>query len=215
MGDLEDDLDVPVEYGEIVSHNASHAIVNFARHDEADLLVTAGEPVDVGGRLRGRDVEWIASHAPCDLLLVDTDRLGGETVALVTDQGPFGPLKVQVADAIATATDAEVELVHALQADTAEGRADTVDGYHDDLAELFSVPVSSTTLDDADPETVASAVDAGLVIVGNDDSAVVRQLDDRQPDEIVEEVESGAVVVRPHGARQPNLLSRLVERLAF
>lgn len=215
MADLEDELDVPIEYGEIVSHDAGHAIVNFARHDEADLLVTGGEPV--GDRMLGRDVDWIAGHAPCDLLLVDTDRLDGiETVALVTDQGPFAPLKVRVADAIAAATDAEVELVRALQSDSAEGQADTVDGYHDELAELFSVPVGSTMLDDDDPETIATAVDdAGLVIVESDDSAVLRQLDDRQPDQIVDEVESGAVIVHPHEARQPNPLSRLVERLAF
>ncbi len=217
MAGLEGGIDVPLEYGEIVSHDAAHAVVNFARHDGADLLVTGGGPIGVGARLLGRDVDWIARHAPCDLLLVDTDRLDGQgSIALVADQGPFDPLKVRVADAIATAVGAEVELVQVLQSAPADGQVDTVDGYHDELANIFSVPVDSTFVGDDSPERVAGAVDhAGLVIVESDDSAVVRHLDDHRPDEIVDAVESGAVVVRPHETRQPGVVGRLLERLAF
>jgi amino acid transporter len=217
MADRAEDLEPVVEYGEIVSHDTAHAVVNFARHADADVLAVGGGPVGVGPRLVRNDVDWIARHEPCDLLVVDADRaVEGDTVAVVTDQGPFDPLKTRVADAVATAADAEVELVQALNVDPKEGQSDAVDGYHDDLTELFSVPVESTVLPDDDPESVADAVaDAGLVVVGRDDSAVVRRLDDREPAAIVDAVESGTVVVYPHETRRPSPLGRLAERLAF
>ena len=217
MDDRAEDLEPVVEYGEIVSHDTAHAVVNFARHGDADVLAVGGGPVGVGPRLVRNDVDWIARHEPCDLLVVDADRaVEGDTVAVVADRGPFDPLKTRVADAVATAADAEVELVQALNVDPKGGQSDAVDGYHDDLTELFSVPVESTVLPDDDPESVADAVaDAGLVVVGRDDSAVVRRLDDREPTAIVDAVESGTVVVYPHETRRPSPLGRLAERLAF
>jgi amino acid transporter len=217
MADRAEDLEPVVEYGEIVSHDTAHAVVNFARHADADVLAVGGGPVGVRPRLLRNDVDWIARHEPCDLLVVDADRaVEGDTVAVVTHQGPFDPLKTRVADAVATAADAEVELVQALAVDPKAGQSDAVDGYHDDLTELFSVPVESTVLPAEDPESVADAVaDAGLVVVGRDDSAVVRRLDDREPAAIVDAVESGTVVVYPHETRRPSPLGRLAERLAF
>ena len=214
MADLAPTLDVDLEYGEIVSHDTAHAVVNFARHDSADLLVVGGGPVGLGSRLARNDVDWIARHEPCDLLVVDADRaVAGGTVALVADQGPFDPLKTRVADAVAAATGGRVELVQALEADA---EADGVDGYHDDLTGLFSVPVESTVLSDRDPEAVADAVaDASLVVVAHDDPAIVRRLDDRGPAAIVEAVDGGTVVVHPHEGNRPSPLARLVERLAF
>jgi amino acid transporter len=214
------DLDVPVEYGEIVSHDTAHAVVNFTRHSGAEMLVLGGGPVGGGPRLVRNDVDWIARQEPCDLLVVDAARaVAGDTVAVVTDQGPFDPLKARVADAVAAAAGADIELVPALGVEPTGSRSEAVDDYHEDLGDLFSVPVESTVTTDSDPAAVADVVAAtGLVVVGREDSAVVRRLDDRDPTAIVDAahaVECGTVVVYPDGTRRPNPLERLLERLAF
>lgn len=216
MNDRRNAFDVPMAYGEVVSHDVDRAIVNFAGHQDADLLVLGSDTVDVDSRLVGHDLDWVARNTPCDLLMVDTVDLDEiESVALVTDQDPFDPLKMRVADAIAALADATVELIQTPPQDSRTGRFETIEGYHDDLTELLSAPVTSRTLEDDDPQVVAPTVDdAGLVIVGGDDEDVVHEIDDEQEDELWSGNERGVVVARSHDRTQSNLLGRLMDRLA-
>jgi hypothetical protein len=172
-------------------------------------------PGGIGDRLLGHDVDYVSSHAPCDVVHVDPGGLGSaDTIALVTDQGPFDSLKLQVADAIASATGADIELVHADGVSSTPG-VETLQAYHEEIAEMLSVSASSTRIPDNDDDTVVSAVeDAEIVIAESDDSAIVRALRQRPVDGSTDPA-SQTLLVRPNATRKPHLLSRLAERLAF
>ncbi len=217
MEELASTLDIPIEFGEIVSHDARHAVVNFARHHDTDLLVIEGAPSGVRSWLAGEAVEWIARHAPCDLLLVEPAPLAsGGTLALITDSGPFDPLKVEIADGLARSVDGSVVLVHAVPPTATEEQRTTIRGYHEDLTDLCSVPVESRIVEGTEPATVAEAVSsADLIIVGSEDSWWNWLLDNRQPRKIVEAVNGPFIVVRPHREREPGPVARLLERFAF
>jgi amino acid transporter len=67
------DVDVPISYGEVVTHDRRHGIVNFARHRSASTLVLARDPAGLRSFGVGNDVDWIRRHAPCSVVLVDPD----------------------------------------------------------------------------------------------------------------------------------------------
>jgi amino acid transporter len=64
-------VDVPVSYGEVVSHDHRHGIVNFAKDRSATALVMERDPPGVRSSGIGNDVDWIRRHAPCSVVLVD------------------------------------------------------------------------------------------------------------------------------------------------
>ncbi|GAB3687556.1 amino acid permease [Salinarchaeum chitinilyticum] len=105
------ELDVDVEVAEVVSHDTKHAVVNLARHRDVDLLVTEHERLRLRSRILGRPVDWIVRHAHCDVVLVgDGEYVSPREVALVGDGGPFDPLAVSVAEAIAEANNGQLLL---------------------------------------------------------------------------------------------------------
>jgi amino acid transporter len=63
---LTEAFDVPVHYGEIVSHDTKRAIVNFAEHEDADFLVLEREDDPLYSPVFGSSIEWVTRHAPCD-----------------------------------------------------------------------------------------------------------------------------------------------------
>jgi len=217
MEALQSELEVPLEFGEIVSHDPRHAVVNFARHHGTDLLMVEGEPAGLRSWMAGREAEWIVRHAPCDLLLMRAPQF--ETlrrIALITDNGPFDPLKVEIVDALAQATGATLELVHALSPDATDEQRATIRDYHDGLMELCSVPVESRLVTESAPDAIAETLaDSDLIVVGSDDSWWNRLLDRRQPRRIVEAYDGPAVVVHPHRERAPGAVRRLFERFAL
>lgn len=217
MQQLQSDLDVPLEFGEVVSHDPRHAVVNFAQHHDTDLLLIESSTVGLRSWLAGDDVEWIARHMPCDLLLVDPPQLEDlHQLTLITDNGPFDPLKVEIADALAHAVGATVELIHVIPPDATEEHRATLRDYHDDLMDLCMVPITSRFVEERTPGGIAQSIPPDqLIIVGSDDSWWNRLLDRRQPHRIVEAFEGPSIVVRPHTERAPGPAQRLLERFAF
>ncbi|MFO8100491.1 MAG: universal stress protein [Salinibacter sp.] len=217
MDRLEATLDVPFAYGEVVSHNVRHAVANFARHHGADLLVL-GRAVGADRSWRDeQDLDWIGRHCASDLLLAEPTPLSVlDRIALVTDSGPFDPLKVRLVDALATDADAAIVLVHAMPPEATDEQRAPIRTYHEDLMALCAGPVESVIVDGEDPATVARAAErADLVVVESDASWWSRVLDSREPYPIVEAFGGPSLVVRPHQTRQPGLLGRLLERGAF
>lgn len=211
MAELADSLDVPLEYGELVSHDTRHAVVNYVDDCNADLLVLEGVHGGLRSRLFGNDPDWITRHSSCDVLLVDVDPDETyEEVGLVTDRGPFDPLKVQVADALASAGGATLALVQTVPDDATEELRETVRDYHAELGELASVPVDSRVV--AESNLGQAVVSADLVVVEGDDGGLFTGRPHRQ---IVDAADAPSVVVRPHEDGRPGPLGRLLERVAF
>jgi len=217
MEQLQSELEAPLKFGEVVSHDPRHAVVNFAHHHETDLLVIESSTVGIRSWLAGDDVEWIARHVPCDLLLIEPPRFDDlQRLALITDNGPFDPQKVEIADALAHVAGASVELVHAVPADATDDHRATIRDYHNELMELCSVPVTSRFVEESTPGAIAQSLAPDqLIIVGSDDSWWNRLLDRRQPHRIVEAFDGPSIIVRPHAERAPGPVRRLLERFAL
>ena len=210
MEELSAEFDVDVEADEIVSHDTKHAIVNFAKHRGVDTVVTEHEPLRLRSRLFGDPIDWVVRHAPCDVLLVDNlgyDR--PERVVLSGTDGPYHPLAVRVAEAVAAANEGDVVLWYPTDRGGTDQRRRTIGEYQSELSELLSVPVraESVRTDGGRP----SRPDL-LVRRGADDRLRAALFDDRP---VVPSPGCTTVTVYPHGSRRPRLVRRLLERVTF
>ncbi|RAW44707.1 amino acid transporter [Halorubrum sp. 48-1-W] len=213
MADRATDSEMPIRYGEVVSHDTRHAVVNYAAEIDADTLVI--ERSTGSGTLLGSDSDWIERHAPCTVIEASNlDHDAVERVGVVTDEGPFDPAKVALADALATATDATVTFYFALGADPAESRRNTTDDYLSELAALCEAPVETQVVEsDADDAVELAAGDADVLVVNGVQRGLTDRLFARGADPATVGPEHGTLVV--YGASQPGRLRRAVERRLF
>jgi len=213
------DVDAPVEYGEIVSHDTKHAIVNFAKHHDSDLVVLERDTSELRSGLFSDDFRWLLDHAPCDVLAVKGHDLESvRSIGIVTDRGPYDSLKIEIADALASEAGATIELIYPISPDATPKRRETLRAYHDEIEAVCSSPVGSTLVetdgDELDDLTDATrAVD--LVVVGDDDGRVRRSLFGRKQDRLAVETDAASIQVHPHSSRRSGAVGRLLERVAF
>jgi len=210
MGRLAAELDIDIEPDEIVSHDTKHAVVNFAEDRGVDTVVTEHEPLRLRSRVLGDPVDWIVRHAPCDVLLVDN--LGYEDpqrIVLSGDSGPYPPLAVDIAEAVAKSNDGSISLWYpTTDGGPAQDDPDSED-YQTELAEMLAVPVR------------AASVWANGGQSAQPDLVVRRGVGDSVRDALVED---GPVVpnpgcttitVYPHQSRKPGFWRRIVEKVTF
>jgi amino acid transporter len=210
MDELATELDVAIEGDEIVSHDTKHAVVNFVEHRGVDSIVAEHEPLRLRSRLVGDPIDWVVRHASCDVLLVDN--LGYDDpqhVVLSGDRGPYPPLAVDTAEAVAAANDGELSLWFPQEADSTERHRQTIEDYQSELSAMLSVPVR--------PEPVRT--DGGtpfqpdlLVRRGTSDDVRSALFDDRP---VFPSPGCTTVSVYPHESGQPGFIRRLTERLTF
>jgi amino acid transporter len=196
---LAGEVDVPVSFGEVVSHDAARAVANVATEHEADLLLLpADDPAFEGGLLRG-GVRWIRKHAPCDVGTLSAGDVDDVTdVCVVTGRGPYDPVKLALGDALASVNDARMHLEYRVGALTTDRRADAINAYHGDVREVVESPGSTVV---ARPD--GGRVDtADLTLVSADDGLV---LDRAEP----------VLTVYLDDGNRPTRLRRLLERITF
>ncbi|PGF15453.1 amino acid transporter [Natrinema sp. CBA1119] len=214
---LTEAFDVPVTYGEIVSHDTKRAIANFAAHEDADFLLLERSDDPLYAPIFGTTVEWITHKAPCDVLLVedrDLDRI--DSVTVVTDRGPFDPQKITVANALATEAGGSITLLYPLDDAATETQRETIDEYLAELESLCSVPVNRSIVETDDPERdFVSVTNAGdILVIGTDGGRIRGSLFGRPADRIIDSVDCTAVQVKSkRGKSGP--VRRLVERMVF
>jgi nucleotide-binding universal stress UspA family protein len=201
---------VDVEADEIVSHDTKHAIVNFAANRGVDTVVAEHEPLRLRSRLVGDPIDWVVRHAPCDVFLVDNlgyDRPG--RVVLSGDGGPYPPLAVNVAEAVATANDGSVSLWYPADGRDSDQYRRTIDDYQSELSEILSVPVRSESVrtDGGQPFRPDLLVRRGSV------DSVQDALFDDSP--VFPAPGCTTVTVYPHESRRPPFTRRLLERVTF
>jgi amino acid transporter len=210
VADLASELDVTIEADEIVSHDTKHAVVNFADHHGADAVLAEHEPLRLRSRLVGDPVDWIVRHASCDVLLVDN--LGyerPEQIALSENGGPYTPLAVTVAEAVAAANDGRISLWGSTDGDATDKHSQTMDDYESELAETVSVPVLSKSV----------RTDGGqlprpdLVVRRGADHQIRTALFDDRPS--FAHPGCTTVTVYPRESDQPGFLRRVLERILF
>jgi nucleotide-binding universal stress UspA family protein len=216
--ELTEEFDVPIQYGEIVSHDVKHAIVNFAEHEAADFLLLEREDESPYAPIFGTSGEWITRKAPCDVLLIEERNLTDiHSITVVTDEGPFDPQKIAIANALASETGSRIDLLYPVTGSATEAQRETIDEYLAELEELCSVPVYRSVVESDDPahDFVSATDPADVLIIGTDGSRLRRNLFGRPADWIVDSVDCTAVQIEPSGSERPGLFRRLVERIVF
>jgi amino acid transporter len=202
------ELGVDVEADEIVSHDTKHAIVNFADRRGVDTIVAEHEPLRLRSRLFGDPIDWVVRHAPCDVLLVDNLGYDGpERIAVAEEGGAYPPTAVDVAEAVATATDGSIELWHHAARDDPDQRAAARDDYHADLSGVLSVPVRTAPVRSDGGRLTPPDL---LVRRGADHRLRGAVFDDRP---VLPNLGCTTVTVYPHETRRPPLSRRLIERV--
>lgn len=213
MADRATDTEIPIRYGEIVSHDTSHAIVNYAVRIGADSLIIERETGH--DTLLRSDAEWIENHAPCDVIEVSNlDHDAVDHIGVVTDEGPFDPKKVALAGALGAAVNATVAFYFPIGADPPESRRNTIEDYLSDLVGLCEAPVETRLVELDTDEALERAVDGSDVIVV---SGSQRNLTDRLFGHVsgpsTGDARHGTLVI--YGASRPGRLRRAVERRLF
>jgi amino acid transporter len=198
-GDLAAEMSVPVTYGEVVSHDVAHAVVNVARSHRADLiLLPTDDPGFEGGLLRG-GIRWIRKHAPCDLATLSEGAVTDiDDVSVVSASGPYDPVKVALGGVVARVNDAQVHLEYRTGRHTTTRREDAIDEYHGRLRDVI----------DSDGTARVVRLDGGhgpapdLTVVDADDG-----LDLQRPGPVL--------AVYLHDRNRPRRLRRVLQRLTF
>ncbi|TQQ79376.1 amino acid permease [Halonotius roseus] len=209
MGDYAAEMGVDIEPDEIVSHDTKHAVVNFAADRGVDTIIAEHEPLRLRSRLFGDPIDWVVRHAPCDVFLVDN--LGYDApaqIAIAGDDGPYPPLAVTLAGALADANDGDVTLWHPAGQPGTDQYERTIDDYQSELSALLSVPVSAEPIstDGGQPTTPDVLVRRGEV----------SRLSDVGGDGLLfPSPGCTSITVYPHESRRPPLGRRLLERLTF
>jgi amino acid transporter len=216
LKDRATDTEVPIVYGEVVSHDTGHAIVNYAKETGADALFVEGNHRSFPVSVLGDGLGWIEDHAPCDVIeLSDYDHDGVGSVAVVTDRQPYDPSKVAIAGAVATQTGATVEFYYPVSEDTPITQRNTIDDYLSDLAELCDAPVRTNvveTADSGDAAMRAAVASADLVVV----SGTQHGLRDRLfglTDGVSGDTDCRTAVV--YGGERPSPLQERLENVLF
>ncbi len=220
-GTLSRELDVNVQMSEIVSHDTPRALRNYVRHHDLDLIFTDIEESGRRNALVGRDLEAYLDDGSTNTVFVVDRPLGEvEEVVVVADRGPYDPLKVAVADALAQSTGARVRLVTTLPRDAAPTQVEAVETYQTHIAALFQeVHVERTTIPTDDPvgDVPQHLQGADIVVMSTGERGLFgeRVLGSLHK-AVVEALDVPVLLVHSQAGRQrKGLLGRLVERLMF
>jgi amino acid transporter len=212
------DLDVPVEIGEIVSHDTKHAIVNYADHEEVDSILMDREATQLRSLILD-DINWIMRHASADVFLVRNRGLEDiEEIAVITDRGPYDPVKIQVADTLAHETGATIRLLYAVDPETSQEHRKMIADYHTELEQSFSAPVSSEIIRTSNQvdELTTAAESADLLMIGADAGHRFRRiLRESREERIADRLTHTSIEVHTPASRRSNVFSRLVNRFFF
>jgi amino acid transporter len=213
LSDRSTDSDVPILFGEVVSHDTKHAIVNYAGDTGPDARVIERPPDQFPSTVFGDRTDWVEDHAPCDIIEVVTfDSTDIDTISVVTDGGPYDPAKIPVVDGVARSADAEIRFFYPVEPDAPATRRDTIDDYFSELEGMVDAPVETTIVETADRQEAidVAAVDADLLVVsGTRPSVRDRVFGQRNHGA----AETDTVVV--YGADQPGPLRRVLRERLF
>ncbi|AFZ74150.1 APC family permease [Natronobacterium gregoryi] len=210
---LRDPASATFDYLEITAENVPEAVVEFSTFEGYDLLVLERRPEELHRRFSSRLTDHVLKNAPCGVLLVEDYGFdGADEIAVVANRGPYDPLKLLVADAIAEETGAELVLLQAVPADAPEQRRETVHDYHVELMRILTVPARSRVVetDDRVAGLARFAESADLLVTGMESRGLRGDLFGRPGDRLVDSVDVTAVMVQPDDERQPGLVQRVV-----
>lgn len=208
-----------VEYRRINSKDHKEAIVDFATYEGIDLILTERHTDDGVGPFGGRETQWLLRNVPCDIALVEDRGFDGADEIAVASRGggPYDPVKLLLADAIAEETGAEINLIRAIPEDAPDSQREAAEAYHADLISALTVSARSTVLETDEPvEGVARFVgDADLLVTGVSHDGLIQGAVGGTGHELVDSVDCTAVMVQTHEARSRGVVERIIQDYLF
>ncbi|MFB6135928.1 MAG: APC family permease [Halobacteriaceae archaeon] len=217
--ELAAELGVPVQVDEAVSHEIERGVASYVRDHGMNLVVGEWRREYFHGELVGHDVDWFMRNVDADLVLVQDRGLDDlEEIVVVGDRGPYVPLEVQVADALAREHGARLRFLYAVEDTVTEERLSRVRSYHENLAELLGVGVEWELLraDDREGALLAAAADADLVVASTSPHHFLYDVVfGALPDTLAMELDCTVVLVHASEPRRHTFLRWVLERVAF
>ncbi|WP_458188430.1 amino acid permease [Haladaptatus sp. NG-WS-4] len=218
-GELLEATDVPVEFGEIVTHDTKRAVANFADHYDVDIVLGEWHPSRWHAELLGADVDWYMRNTAADLVFVRNRGYDSvDEITVIADQGPFDPLEIVVADGIATASDATIRFVATVEESASDKQLETAVQYLDALGEFCRRRCETTvvTSDDSVEGMVDAARSSDVVVIGTSAHHLVYDvLFGAVPDELVERLECTVLLTHSRKSRRHTFLRALIDRLVY
>ena len=167
-----------VSYHRVTSRNVNEAIVEYATYNDFDTVAHAFTPAAGRTGIVDDDLRWVLENTPCDSMVLS----GGspKTVKKVTllSGGPtYVPTKVFLADAVATAHTAHLEILH-LAGENSPGERARAESYFEAIQEDLAAPTSFRVVETDDPTSEATRLsrDADIVLTELDISTVWRRI---------------------------------------
>jgi amino acid transporter len=167
-----------VSYRQVSARNVRESIVEYATYNGIDMIAHAF--ASDTGRIGfvADDLEWALENAHCNSVVLTGDSLDTvEKVTLLSSGPTFVPTKLLLADALAVAHTAHLEIVHLVEENAPEEHR-RAESYLDAvLAELIA-PTTSQIIETDDPMTEATRLsrDADIVLAELDLSTLWRRL---------------------------------------
>jgi amino acid transporter len=178
--DISDDVPAWVEeyddvsYYRVTARDVRESIVEYATYNDIDIVAHSFAPDT--GRLGfvNDDLEWVVENTPCDSVVLS----GGspetvEKVTLLSDGPTYVPTKLLLADALAVAHTAHLELVHLLGPDSPRERSRT-ESYLDTVSADLLAPTTTRIVETDDPKEEAARLsrDSDIVLTELDLSTI-------------------------------------------
>ena len=219
--ELAEELPVPIQPQEIVSHDLKRAVVNYATDINADLLVGEWEPDRYHAELLGSDVDWFMANAPCDTVFL-RDRGRGleevDDVTVITRRGPYRPLKVILADALAVQYGARVRFLTAIDEEAPEERFAAITDYHRQLEALCNARTTSEVVRTSDliDGIVSATQDADVAVIRTVAHSRVHKFAFGDPaTDLSDRLQATVLMAHPRELKSRSLVRGLIEKIAF
>ncbi|MFB6157826.1 MAG: APC family permease [Haloferacaceae archaeon] len=212
-------LPATIEAREIVSHDTKRAVVNYAEDVRAEAIVGEWQPNRWRAELLDTDVDWFMDNAPCETVFLRDRGLDAvDEIAILAERGTYGPFKVVVADALATAFDARIRFVTAVTASASDELLDATRSFHAELDDLCSVPTESVVVETSSriADLAAAAGGADLAVVGTAAQSTLHELTVGDPARAVSDrLDCSVLLVHSRSRGRGTFVRDAVERLAF
>jgi amino acid transporter len=167
-----------VSYRRVSARNVRESIVEYATYNSIDLVAHTFAPDTGSTGFVADDLEWAVENVPCDSVALN----GGspdtvEKVVLLSAGPTYVPTKILVADALAVANTAHLEIVHISKKGASEERR-RAESYLEAIREDLLAPMTTRIVETDDPETEAASLsrDADITLTELDISTIWRRL---------------------------------------
>ncbi|MFB6221514.1 MAG: APC family permease [Halolamina sp.] len=217
--DLTTEFNTPVEIDEVVSHDIEHAVANYVREHQINLVIGEREPELFHGELFGEDVDWFMNNVPADLIFArNRDGAAVDEITVIGDRGPYSPLEVLVADALGNANDATVRFVQAVAEGITDEQLAGIKTYHENLQTICTANAEYELIqtDDREKDLLTAAEGTDIAITSTSAHHILYDvLFGTLPDRLVSELDSTVLLVHTDEPRRHTFLRYLIERVAF